>query len=122
MQVFDTAVTLKRHVIEEAVETFKKKADTHDSLFLVTEETGWLWGNQTALNYDPTKPNGLPRSQDACYYKETTGLYAITRDSLFSTGCRIGLNPFLFIVDKTSALDIDTMDDLKAAELALQNE
>ena len=88
-----TAVGLRRRVIEGAIQCFKDNIDTNDSLFLVTEETGWIWKGGAPVNYDSTRPNGLPRSQDACYFKETTGLYISQRDAVLQTGCRIGKNP-----------------------------
>ena len=74
------------------------------------------------MNYDPSSPRGLPRSQDACFLKETTGLYLITRDALLKTGCRIGLFPLPKIIDPEYALDIDTMNDFHEAEKLLSNQ
>ena len=118
-QVFVTAVTLKQEIILAALNTFAANISSHDSLFLVTEETGWIWFENQAMNYNPNRPNGLPRSQDATYYKETTGLYAITRNSVLLTGCRIGENPLPYKVSPENALDIDTMSDLREAERLL---
>lgn len=119
-QIFVTAVTLRYSIIQNALTTFSEQLDQHDSLFLVTEETGWIWNNGNALNYDPTKPNGLPRSQDATYFKETTGMYLITRKAALLTGCRIGETPFPYTIGPEYALDIDTMSDLKEAERLLK--
>lgn len=120
-QVFVTAVTLKHDIIQNALTTFAENIPSHDSLFLVTEETGWIWFENQAMNYDPNRPNGLPRSQDATYCKETTGLYAITRDAVLLTGCRIGETPLTYTVSAENALDIDTMSDLREAERLLVN-
>ncbi len=118
-QVFVTAVTLKCDVMLKALNTFAENTSSHDSLFLVTEETGWIWFENQAMNYAPNRPNGLPRSQDATYYKETTGLYAVTRNAVLLTGCRIGEKPLPYIVSPENALDIDTMSDLREAERLL---
>ena len=45
-------VGLRRMVIESAIQCFKENIDTHDSLFLVTEETGWIWKEGAPVNYD----------------------------------------------------------------------
>ena len=95
-QIFVTAAGLRRRVIESAIQCFKENIDTHDSLFLVTEETGWIWKESAPVNYDSTKPNGLPKSQDACNDKKTTGLYIAQRDAVLQTGCRIGNNSYLY--------------------------
>ena len=121
-QIFVTAVGLRRRVIEGAIQCFKDNIDTNDSLFLVTEETGWIWKGGAPVNYDSTRPNGLPRSQDACYFKETTVLYISQRDAVLQTGCRIGKNPYLYPVDRKTGLDIDTVEDLNIAEILLKDE
>lgn len=122
VQLFITAVTLRGDVVREAMAKFLRSLDENDSMFLVTEECGWVWYQGEAVNYDPTRLNGLPRSQDAQYFKETTGLYAITKDALFRTGCRIGTNPMLYEVDRFSSVDIDTMEDFAEAEAILHSE
>jgi len=118
-QAYVTAVTLPGTIVNEAIDALMTQADTYDSVVLVTEETGWIWQQGQALNYDPSTPNGLPRSQDAMYYKETTGLYGITRDAAFRTGCRIGTSPLFYPVERKYAFDIDTMEDFYEAESIL---
>ena len=145
VQLFVTAVTLTAAVISEAVGELVDALDTtgnfSDSVLLATEETGWYWRRWTdaevtgwsvphetpapcpwsrcPTNYKPGQPNGLPRSQDAQLLKETTGLYAVTRESLFKRFCRVGGCPIFHVVDKRHALDIDTEADLKGAERVL---
>jgi CMP-N-acetylneuraminic acid synthetase len=118
-QIFVTAVTLKEDLIREAISVFKQEITNHDSLFLATEETGWIWFGGQAMNYDPTRPNGLPKSQDATYLKDTTGLYLATREAILKTGCRIGERPLPYKVSREFALDIDTMSDFHEAERLL---
>lgn len=48
--------------------------------------------------------------------EETTGLYGITKAALDKYRCRIGRNPYVQIVDKFEAVDINTEDDFKIAE------
>ena len=118
-QAYVTAVTLKQAIIEEAIDALIKDIANHDSIFLVTEETGWIWFEGRAINYDPARPNGLKRSQDAAFLQETTGLYAIAKEAVLRTGCRIGENAIAHRVDKQYSLDIDTMEDFRAAEKIL---
>lgn len=122
VQLFVTAVTLPGSVIVEAVNKLQEKIEKNDSIFLVTEETGWIWHEGKPINYAHHLPNGLPRSQDAKYLKETTGLYAISKNALLKTSCRIGESPILYTVPKKYALDIDTLEDLEEAEYVLKNE
>ncbi len=121
-QAYVTSVTLKGSIFREAVEYLANTVDRYDSTFLVTEETGWFWFQDKACNYDPRTADGLPRSQDAMVYKETTGLYIITRDAVLRTGCRIGRRPFLYPVSRKYALDIDTMEDFVEAQRILDYE
>jgi len=119
VQAFVTAVTLPSKIMIDAVHQLVHSTSQHDSLFLVTEETGWFWHNNNPLNYQPDIPDGLPRSQDAMVLKETTGLYAIKKDVVFKTGCRIGKHPIFYKIDRKFAIDIDTMDDLEEAKRIL---
>ncbi len=120
VQLFVTAVTLPGEIIRESIQCMATSVSDYDSLFLVTEESGWYWFKGEALNYQPNLPNGLPRSQDAMVLKETTGLYAITRDALLRTGCRIGLRPYFYRIPAEYAFDVDTMEDFRQAEKLLQ--
>ena len=115
-QVYVTAVTLKQTIIREAIEKLAREMPNHDSIFLVTEETGWIWLEGRAINYNPTQPNGLKRSQDASFLQETTGLYAIEKKAVLRTGCRIGENALPHLIDKQYSMDIDTMEDFREAE------
>lgn len=122
VQVYVTAVNLKGKIIKDSVSALIDSIDKHDSVLLVTEETGWFWINGEAVNYSPEVPDGLPRSQDAKMLKETTGLYAATKDTVFNTGCRVGKNPLFYEVPTQQAIDIDTMEDFtEAKNMFLQN-
>ena len=115
-QVYVTAVTLKQTIIREAIEKLAREMPNHDSIFLVTEETGWIWFEGRAINYKPTQPNGLKRSQEASFLQETTGLYAIEKKAVLRTGCRIGEKALPHLIDKQCSMDIDTMEDFREAE------
>ena len=118
-QLYVTAVALTARTIYESLTAFFENRDCYDSMFLATEETGWFWYKGQSLNYCHDKANGLPRSQDATVLKETTGLYAISRDAVFRTACRIGQIPLIYNISKAEALDIDTMEDFREAEKLL---
>lgn len=118
-QAYVTAVTLPGEVVVEAINALASQLDRYDSLALVTEETGWFWYRGQPVNYQPDKPGGLPRSQDASLVQETTGLYAITREALFRTGCRVGMRPLFYKVPRAYAFDVDTMEDFREAQRTL---
>ena len=48
--------------------------------------------------------------------EETTGLYGMTKTALSKYQCRIGAKPYIHIVNKFEAVDINTEDDLRMAE------
>lgn len=114
-QLFVTAVNLKLSTIKKCIDDLSKEENfnNYDSSFLVTKETGWVWFDGKPINYRHDIINGLPRSQDAQYYKETTGMYLVKRKSLIECGCRIGKNPMLVEVSEEEAFDIDNLEDLE---------
>lgn len=70
--------------------------------------------NNTSINY---RPCILPRSQDLTdVIEETTGLYGISNYALNKYRCRIGACPYVHLVNKFEAVDINTEEDFKIAE------
>jgi CMP-N-acetylneuraminic acid synthetase len=113
-QLFITAVNLEFTTIKSCIDNFLKKEnhENYDSSFLVTKETGWVWFDGMPINYNHSLINGLPRSQDAQYYKETTGMYIVKKNTLFENGCRIGKKPLLYSINEKESFDIDTIEDI----------
>jgi len=90
-------------------------SEEYDSCFTATAHQGFFWLSDSPINY---RPGILPRSQDLLpVIEETTGLYGISREALNRYRCRIGRKPYIHIVSKYEAVDINTEDDLKIAEL-----
>ncbi len=112
-QLFATAPYLKPESIRACFERLTSSS-TYDSCFTATENHSFYWYAGTPVNY---RPGILPRSQDMLpVLEETTGLYGITSKSLDKYRCRIGRNPYIHVVDKFEAVDINTEEDLKIAE------
>jgi CMP-N-acetylneuraminic acid synthetase len=118
LQAFVTAPTLTAGVMFDALNTWTDAEA--DSFFLATEEKGFIWYHGKPVN-QTFVPDGLPRTQDAAWLKETTGLYGILREPLLETGCRIGRRPLPVIVDQCYAYDIDTQADWNAVEAYLKS-
>lgn len=113
-QLFATAPYLQPNSIRQC---FNKLISTeeYDSCFTATSTHSFFWLDDTPVNY---RPGILPRSQDMKpMIEETTGLYGITKESLNRYRCRIGRKPYIHIVSKFEAVDINTEEDLKIAEL-----
>ncbi len=112
-QLFATAPYLKAESIKACFEKLTSST-TYDSCFTATENHSFYWYAGNPVNY---RPGILPRSQDMLpVMEETTGLYGITQESLEKYRCRIGRTPYIHVVDKFEAVDINTEEDLRIAE------
>lgn len=112
-QLFATAPYLQVNSIRACYNRLTSSAD-YDSCFTATENHGFYWYAGTPVNY---RPDILPRSQDMLpVIEETTGLYGIKRESLDKYRCRIGRKPYIHVVSKFEAVDINTEEDFKIAE------
>ena len=112
-QAFATAPYLQPETIKECVEKLKTDME-YDSCFTAITHQGFFWYKGRPANYEPEV---LPRSQDMePVVEETTGIYGIRKEALEKYQCRIGKKPYIHIVDKFEAVDINTEEDLKIAE------
>lgn len=112
-QLFATAPYMSADTITQCVNKLIA-SDVYDSCFTATANHSFYWYAGMPVNY---RPGILPRSQDMVpVIEETTGLYGISHDSLERYRCRIGRKPYVHLVDKFEAVDINTEDDMKIAE------
>lgn len=112
-QLFATAPYLQPQSIKACFDRLTSST-AYDSCFTATENHSFYWYAGTPVNY---RPGILPRSQDMLpVMEETTGLYGISKEALEKYRCRIGKNPYIHVVDKFQAVDINTEEDLKIAE------
>lgn len=112
-QLFATAPYLQPETIKTCFDKLIT-SEEYDSCFTATENHGFYWLAENPINY---RPGILPRSQDMlAVVEETTGLYGICRESLERYRCRIGRKPYIHMVSKFEAVDINTEEDLKVAE------
>lgn len=112
-QLFATAPYMQPETIRLCWEKLISSAE-YDSCFSATENHSFYWLGGNPINY---RPGILPRSQDMIpVIEETTGLYGIARGALVKYRCRIGRKPYIHIVNKFEAVDINTEEDWKIAE------
>ena len=112
-QLFATAPYLQPKSIRDCYKRLTSSND-YDSCFTATENHSFYWYAGTPVNY---RPGILPRSQDMLpVIEETTGLYGIMKDSLEKYKCRIGRRPYIHVVSKFEAVDINTEEDFQIAE------
>ena len=112
-QLFATAPYMQPETIKACFNRLTSSEEYY-SCFTATENHSFYWLAGNPVNY---RPGILPRSQDMLpVIEETTGLYGITADSLKRYRCRIGRKPYIHIVNKFEAVDINTEEDLKVAK------
>lgn len=112
-QLFATAPFLQPESIKACVDKLMT-SNEFDSCFTAVKHNGFYWFNRNPVNYRPCL---LPRSQDMePLYEETTGLYGISAASLERYRSRIGRNPYIHIVSKYEAVDINTEEDFRIAQ------
>lgn len=116
LQTHSTNPILSSKTIDLACEKFFNMDDEFDSLFSVTRfQTRFYWGDGKPLNHNPAE---LLRTQDLpIIFEENSNFYFFSRESFSKSGNkRIGINPYLFEIDKIEAVDIDEPDDFMIAE------
>ena len=85
----------------------------YDSSFSVQLLQEFLWKNGEPLNYNLS---AIPRTQDLPFiYSETSGFYVYSKQTILELNRRIGNNPYLKVVSKVEAIDIDEEDDFEIA-------
>ena len=112
-QLFATAPYMQATTIRKCWEKLTSSSE-YDSCFTATENHSFYWLAGNPMNY---RPEILPRSQDMLpVIEETTGLYGISREALSKYHCRVGRKPYIHVVSKFEAVDINTEEDWKVAE------
>ncbi|MBR4651577.1 MAG: acylneuraminate cytidylyltransferase [Prevotella sp.] len=93
------------------------KSGKYDSAFCAVKLQDYLWQDGMPLNFDATN---LPRTQDLKpIYQETSGVYVFTKQVFQDLRRRIGEKPFIREVTFKEAVDIDTPEDFRLAEILL---
>lgn len=105
--------------IDKAVATLLQKGA--DSLLSVSPSHRFLWkeegGEARSINYDF---RNRPRRQDMVpQYVENGSIYVFRTQALLDSGNRLSGKVALYPMDEEAAVDIDSMLDMKLAELIL---
>jgi CMP-N-acetylneuraminic acid synthetase len=111
---FATAPFLKAEHILECLD--KVKSGEFDTAFTAAKLQDFIWTESgKPLNFNPEK---LPRTQDLPpLYRETGGLYVISKSAYEKTHRRIGENPYICLVSGIEATDIDDPEDFELANI-----
>ncbi len=98
---------------KQTLETALNKG--YDSAFSARKMQTFAWYQGETINYDPAN---VPRTQEIDpVFIETSAFFIFKKELWAEHGRRIGFHPYIQEVDEIEGVDIDTMDDLKFAQL-----
>lgn len=104
----------KSESIEKALD--KVISGEYDSAFSAVALQDYMWMNGKPLNYDM---KNIVRTQDLEPIYMETGAFFIFRKEVFTKlHQRIGNKPYIYEIDQFEAIDIDTAEDFKFAQIA----
>lgn len=87
----------------------------NDSAFSAKKIQTFLWSKTGPLNYDP---NDVPRTQDLSpVYAEVGAFYMFKKEVFTEMRRRIGINPYIQVLDDIEGVDIDEPDEFEFAKM-----
>jgi len=104
---------IKTESIENALN--KVRYEGYDSAFSVLEQQTYCWYEGKPVNY--SLDNIIITQELKPIYTETSGFFIFTKEVVTKLHSRIGNSPYMQIVDQFEAIDIDTAEDFKMAEI-----
>jgi len=107
--------------IDAIDETVKRVTEEgYDSALTLYEDDRYLWKHEgdtvTPTNYEPCE-RGPRQLEDWNQWVENKAVYAMTRDLLIETGCRLGGDIGYVEMSNLRSVDVDEPDDLTLARL-----
>ncbi|GAL69370.1 acylneuraminate cytidylyltransferase family protein [Jejuia pallidilutea] len=117
LQTHSTNPLLKTETIDRAIEKMISVLERgeNDSVFSVTKvQKRFYNADGTPMNHDPKM---LTTQHLKPIYEENSCFYLFTKESFKSNNGRIGVNPFMFEIDKIESTDIDEPEDFKIAQV-----
>lgn len=112
-----TSPFTRRESLENALN--KVLSEEYDSAFSAKKFQTFAWYQGKPINYNPQE---VPRTQDMePVFVETSAFFIFRRELWTEYGRRIGFHPYIQEVDEIEGVDIDTMDDLKFAQIIANN-
>ena len=108
-----TSPFTRRETIDNALD--KVLHCGYDSAFTARRMQTFAWYHGKPINYDL---DNVPRTQDMePVFVETSAFFIFKKEIWTKHGRRIGFNPYIQEVGEIEAVDIDTMEDLKFAQI-----
>lgn len=107
-QPFTKSESIK-HALEKVI------SGEYDSAFSAVVLQDYLWMNGKPLNFDA---KNIIRTQDLeAIYMETGAFFIFRKEVFTELHQRVGQNPYIYEIDQFEAVDIDTIEDFKFAEV-----
>ncbi len=111
--------------VESIDQTIAKVADEgYDSALTLFEDPKYLWktaddGTAVPTNYDP-KNRGPRQKEDWNQWAENKAVYAMTRQLIQETGCRLGGKTGFVVMNTWDSVDVDNPEDLEMVRVIYQ--
>lgn len=87
----------------------------YDSAFSAKKIQTFLWSKEGPMNYNP---QDVPRTQDLDpIYAEVGAFYIFKKNVFTELGRRVGLNPYIQVLNDIEGVDIDEPEDFEFAQL-----
>lgn len=113
-----TSPLVKDRTIIKIIKLFNKNNFRYDSINSATNEKQFLYKNNKALNFNPSK---APNSQNLPnILKLNFGINILSRENMIKNKSIIGKKPYLYQLDDIEGIDIDTSLEFEFAELAFK--
>ena len=110
-----TSPLVEPHHYVEAIESFElEQMNGFDSLMSVEEYKRYMWTKEGPLNYKLGTKH-VPSQELEPIYRVTDGILIAPRLDMIKWNYFHGSNPYKFIMDKRSSIDIDDVYDLECA-------
>ena len=121
LQTHSTNPLLRSVTVSKAIQALTNNYPAYDSLFAVTRLQSRLWdGLSRPINHNPAI---LLQTQDLPpVYEENSCIYIFTRQNLEVRRNRLGERPYLFVMDRDEAWDIDEELDFLIADILLSHQ
>ena len=108
-----TSPFLSPLIVNRALEVFKKKSKSKDSMCSVYENRQYFFLNNKSINFN-FKKSSLPRSEVPPLIHLTNGFYLINSNISKNKKSIIGDKPLFFKLDWLESLEIKTIKDINA--------
>jgi len=121
LQTHSTNPLLRSETVSNAIRALTNNYPAYDSLFTVTRLQSRLWdGLSRPINHNPAI---LLQTQDLPpVYEENSCIYIFTRQNLEARRNRLGERPYLFVMERDEAWDIDEELDFLIADILLSHQ